>query len=257
MEYSFNTEHAKKYGVNEAIMIKNFQFWIKKNVANKYSLHDNRTWTYNSTKAFQELFTFWSVGQIKRILKSLVEQNVLMVGNYNKLKYDRTKWYAFVDESLFVCNDKTISRNQPMDSLKTTNAIAENSQPIPYSKTTYSKTDSKNILYKDMIVIYDNFCQMTFYAPAKINGLEGKSMKQIILYLKNVCKAKGNDSDDSVKDAFTYILSHWDKLDSFYQKQIKLAQINSNLTNIINQIKNGSQKSSSSSIAQEILAKYQ
>ena len=33
MEYSFNIHIAKKYGVDEAIMIKNFQFWILKNEA--------------------------------------------------------------------------------------------------------------------------------------------------------------------------------------------------------------------------------
>ena len=53
--YSFNKEHAKKYGVSEAIVIKNLQFWISKNMANNYSCHDGRTWTYNTISAFQEL----------------------------------------------------------------------------------------------------------------------------------------------------------------------------------------------------------
>ena len=34
MEYSFNIEHAKEYGVEEAIFLKNLIHWIRKNKAN-------------------------------------------------------------------------------------------------------------------------------------------------------------------------------------------------------------------------------
>jgi len=251
MEYSFNTEHAKLYGVNEAIMIKNFQFWITKNKANKYSEHDGRTWTYNSTRAFKELFTFWSTGQINRILKSLISQGVLMEGNYNKLKYDRTKWYAFVTENAFIDSDNTICRKQEMDLPNVETASVEPSKPIPDTKL----TDSNNKYYKQMLTIYNDFCLQQFDAPCKINGLEGKSLKQIIKYLIQVSKAKGH-SDDGCIDSFRYILANWSKLDSFTQKQVKLSQINSNITNIINQLKNGT-KAQRSNLAQEILAKYQ
>ena len=254
MEYSFNTEHAKLYGVNEAIMLKNFQFWIRKNKANKNANHDGRTWTYNSTIALTELFGFWSTGQIKRILKSLEEQNVLMVGNYNKAKYDRTKWYAFVDESAFIDTDNTISRNQPMEHTEPTNAIAHFSQPIPDVKHTDSKPDSKNIYYKHMLSLYDSFCLKEFDAPCKINGMEGNALKQIITYLIKVCQNKGM-TEDKCTTSFEYILNNWDKLDDFTRKQIKLSQINSNITNIINQLKNG-KATQTKSLAEDILAKY-
>ncbi len=254
MEYSFNISYADKYGVNEAIMIKNFQFWINKNRANKYSNHDGRTWTYNSQVAFKELFPFWSIGQIKRILKSLVDQEVLLVGNYNKAKYDRTKWYAFIDETSFIDSNNTISTNQPMEQTKTTNAIVEVSQPIPYSKLTDSNTDSKNKYYKDMLAIYDSFCLKQFDAPCKINGMEGKALKQIISYLIKVSTNKGMP-EDNCKISFQYIFSNWDSLDDFTRKQVKLSQINSNITNIINQLKNG-KATNTKSLAEDILAKY-
>ena len=59
MEYHFNIEYAKKYGVDEAIMIQNFVFWIMKNKANHTHQHEDRTWTYNTKKAFVALFPFW------------------------------------------------------------------------------------------------------------------------------------------------------------------------------------------------------
>lgn len=251
MDYSFNTEHAKLYGVNEAIMIKNFQFWISKNKANKYQEHDNRTWTYNSTRAFQDLFSFWSVGQIKRILKSLINQGVLIEGNYNKLKYDRTKWYAFKNEKAFIITEQSIEQKRTKHLSKTTNGIAQSGQAIPDDKPSFNK----NIYYQKMLSIYNDFCLKQFDAPCKINGLEGKALKQIINYLIKVSQNKGMPDNNCVS-SFEYILSNWQKLDDFTKNQIKLSQINSNLTNIINQLKNGTKKESSN-LKEQILAKYQ
>jgi len=255
MEYSFNTEHAERYGVSEAIVIRNLLYWISKNKANNKNEFDGLTYTYNSVKAFNTLFPFWSDRQIGRILKSLEEQNVIKIGNYNKAKYDRTKWYAFVDyDSIY----QMVKCNEPkskMDIPKKEIAITEKVKPIPNTKTTNVNTN-KNPYYTELLFVYDKFCQETFDAPAKINGAEGKALKQIISYLKGLCKAKGDDSLEAVKNAFRYILSNWANLEPFLQKQIKLTQINSNLANIINQLKNGTEKPTGNNLAEEILAKY-
>lgn len=97
MIHAFHTHDAQKYGLIEAVMLNNFRFWIAHNVANKCHAHDGRTWTYNSTKAFQELFTYLSINQIRRCLDSLIEQGVLVRGNYNSSAYDKTSWFAFAD----------------------------------------------------------------------------------------------------------------------------------------------------------------
>ena len=134
MNYSFDINHAKQYGVDEAIIIYNFQFWLMKNKANGNNLHDGRHWTYNSVRAYSELFPFWTQAKIKRILKSLVDQGVLVKGCYNKVKYDRTNWYAFQDESIFLPlaeSDQWKSENQPIKETKPANQKDETSQPIP------------------------------------------------------------------------------------------------------------------------------
>jgi len=253
MEYSFDIELAEKYGVNQAIMIKNFQYWIRKNKSNELNFNDGRTWTYNSVDSFTTLFPFWNYNQIKRILASLVNQKILLTGNYNKAKYDRTKWYSFVDEQTFVHIEQCNIKKPTMEVSKSNNANVDIQQPIPNVKP----IKKQNILYTNMIAIYDGFCLKEFDAPCKINGQEGKALKQIINYLKVVCKAKGDDSDLAIENAFKYILNNWANIEPFYQKQIKLSQINSNITNIINNLKNGKTKSNSNSIASEILAKYQ
>jgi len=98
MIHAFCTKDAAQYGLIEAVMLNNFRFWIAHNVANKCHAHDGRTWTYNSTKAFQELFSYLSINQIRRCLDSLIEQGVLVRGNYNASAYDKTSWFAFADE---------------------------------------------------------------------------------------------------------------------------------------------------------------
>lgn len=130
MIYSFDIEQAKEYGIDEAIMIQNFIFWISKNKVNEKHLHEGRTWTFNSKKAFSELFPFWKEYQIKRILKSLIEKGVLVTGNYNQIAYDRTLWYAFADEEKFL----SIGQNHPVKKTKLSSQKDETIQPIPDNK---------------------------------------------------------------------------------------------------------------------------
>lgn len=141
MTYTFDIDLAAKYGVNEAIMLNNFIYWIAKNEANGKHFYDGRYWTYNSVAAFVKLFPFWSNKQIRTIIASLERQGVLMKGNYNEQKYDRTCWYAFTDgfaESIFP--------NGKIDLPKTANGISEKGEPIPDNKNhieiPYNNTDS-------------------------------------------------------------------------------------------------------------------
>lgn len=103
MTYTFDTDIAQRFGINEAILIQNLVFWIRKNEANDKHFHDGRYWTYNSAEAFAQLFPFWTVNQVRRLLARLVEIGVLVKGNYNASQYDRTMWYGFANSFLQNC----------------------------------------------------------------------------------------------------------------------------------------------------------
>ncbi len=94
MYYSFDSDLAERYGVKEAIVLHSFMYWIRKNEANRRHFHDGRYWTYNSVKALEELFPFFTCKQIRKTIDSLVEQGALIKGNYNDNPCDRTLWYA-------------------------------------------------------------------------------------------------------------------------------------------------------------------
>lgn len=102
MEHSFNVEIATKYGIEQAIFIHNLYFWIKKNVANKTNLYDDRYWTYNSAKAYAELFPYMNESKIYRVIKSLIDNGFIIKGNYNENKYIQTAWYAFTDNAITI-----------------------------------------------------------------------------------------------------------------------------------------------------------
>lgn len=114
--HNFNTNIAKEYGIAEAVFINNLQHWIEKNRANNKHFYDDRWWTYNSIPAFAEIFDYLSAPQIKRLIKRLVDKEVIVIGSYNKNPYDHTRWYAFKDQERFLFhNDSSIRRDRPID----------------------------------------------------------------------------------------------------------------------------------------------
>ena len=134
MIYQFDSDIAEQYGVEEAIMIANLMYWIRKNEANGKHFHDGRYWTYNSIEAFVTLFPFWSKKQIRRILQSLVDKEVIVLGNYNSSTYDRTTWYAFGNSMLL---------NGKIHLPKWENGSAQMGKPIPdIENTNIENTDN-------------------------------------------------------------------------------------------------------------------
>ena len=100
----FNPEVALEYGVDEAIMLKYLIYWIATNSMNRTNYIHNRSWTFNSAEKFTKYFPYWSEGQIRRVLQSLLKQGAIIEDNFNKHKYDRTTWYALEDEKFWMEN---------------------------------------------------------------------------------------------------------------------------------------------------------
>lgn len=128
MEHHFNVELAKEYGILEAIILNNLQHWIEKNRANGKNFHDGHYWTYNSAKAFSELFPYASQKQIRKALQNLIAEGIIQTGNYNKNPYDRTLWYSFTEKG------DSIFQMGKIDVPKMENGNDLEGQPIPDNK---------------------------------------------------------------------------------------------------------------------------
>lgn len=113
-------------------------------------------------------------------------------------------------------------------------------------KIIYQKVEQKSkTIFKELMDQYHSwYLKRTGIAP-KIDGVSGKHLKQLITHLRKQCM-----DDNEVIAVFATILNHWKELPDFYQSQMELRQINSNINIILNTLKNG--KSDSKSKAQSV-----
>ena len=91
---------AERYGFEEAVFLDAIVFWYRTNKAENRNFRDGRWWTYNSIKAFEEVFPWWSTKQLRRIANSCRDQGALIAGEYNEDRRDRSLWYTPGDELL-------------------------------------------------------------------------------------------------------------------------------------------------------------
>lgn len=142
--HQFDVEIATLYGVNCAVILQNIYYWIKKNEANRENFHDGYYWTYNSTKALKELFPYLSKRQIEVALAKLKDEGIIITGNYNPVKYDRTLWYAITEKG------KSILHTGEMDFTQKGNGFNPQVKPIPDINTN-KKTQIITHIYSSVI----------------------------------------------------------------------------------------------------------
>lgn len=129
MKHILDVEIAKVYGVYSAILLENLGYWIKQNEANDTNFFDGTYWTYNSRRAYREMFPYMSERQINTAFQKLIDAGLVITGNYNKLAYDRTLWYALTQKG------KCILHFDIMDDIILSNGTCQNVEPIPNINT--------------------------------------------------------------------------------------------------------------------------
>ena len=141
MIHSFNINIATKYGVHSAIILDNLNYWITKNQANEQHFYDGHYWTYNSKKAFAELFPYMTERQIDYALKKLIDDGIIITGKYNTNKYNQTLWYAITNFGY------SILQNCEMEQTNLSNQ---------YDKIVECNTNNKQADIKQQIITTNN-----------------------------------------------------------------------------------------------------
>lgn len=147
LNHTFNVDLASEYGIEEAIMIHHFQFWILANKRAGKNLYEERTWTYQTLDEIAAHFPYWDRSKVFEIIERLCTgksrrskktdldfEPVLLKGNFNKTKFDKTTWYAFVNEKMFA-----VLANAKISIGKCQNDDWQMPTPIPDTKT-YTET---------------------------------------------------------------------------------------------------------------------
>jgi DNA-binding PadR family transcriptional regulator len=149
------------YSVEEAIFLQNIYYWYLHNKRNNKNFYDNRYWTYNSVSAFSKEFVYLSEKQIRNIILKLETKGLIVTGNYNKISYDRTKWYSITEIGLEILENLGIHKEQEIKSkaiskkektnlpnenfhfTKQSNGITEKGLPIPSLNTDLKQIETQ------------------------------------------------------------------------------------------------------------------
>jgi len=108
-------------------------------------------------------------------------------------------------------------------------------------KVSAEKGGAGGKLHQDCMAVYSEFIKSKTGVPAKIDVADGKAMKTMIAYFRGAVKGRNEpveDEDAEVVKCFQYLFANFSKWQPFHQGRIKLSQINSDLQNIIQSIKN-------------------
>lgn len=162
MIHCFDSDIAEEYGLTEAIILQNIAFWIAKNEANERNYYEGDYWTYNSIKAFKNLFPYLTEKKIRNALERLIQADIIRVGNYNTDRRDRSLWYSLTEKG------KCIYQKGQMQMSERANAFIQKGKCI--------NTDNKQqIINTDNKHNYGEFGNVLLtpeeYEKVKVKGL--------------------------------------------------------------------------------------
>ena len=181
MIHSFNINIATKYGVHSAIILDNLNYWITKNQANEQHFYDGHYWTYNSKKAFAELFPYMTERQIDYALKKLIDDGIIITGKYNTNKYNQTLWYAITNFGYSILqncemeqtnlsnqNDKIVecNTNNKQANIKQ-QIITTNNKENPYTEKPFTENPSTANVSNKNVQIEQEFEEVWKLYPRK------------------------------------------------------------------------------------------
>lgn len=150
MNHSFSVEIAEKFGIEKAVILENFYFWIRKNKANKKNIHEGRCYTYNTAEAFAELFPYIKERRIAQLLREMeTEDNLLLSGQF--FNYDRTKSYTLTDFALSFFESSNI---QNFDNGTYKNLTMEHTKTVDCLNTDINTDVNPNINTQECVPVY-------------------------------------------------------------------------------------------------------
>lgn len=144
---------AKEIGFSESIFFLQIEYLI--GVSNTEE-KDGKLWTFQSLQHLKDdYFPWWSTATLSRVAKRLEEKELIHIGNYNRIGYDRTQWYALNEDGIgklksikldvaILQNEKSNRAKRKMEVNKMKNGSQQNETPIPETPTETAHRESPN-----------------------------------------------------------------------------------------------------------------
>ncbi len=139
-----NPALACEIGLNESLLLLQIEFFISVCGIEK----DGQKWIFNSTRDMQsKWFPFWSHHTINRALKSLESSGYIeTTTHYNKVKYDKTRWFALNFDGLSNLNSIAIKVSNDGGETRSTQNETGSEQNETTIQETLKRDSKTNVL---------------------------------------------------------------------------------------------------------------
>lgn len=125
---------------DKALILQQINYWL--NNPKVGIVANGRRWIRNTVEEWHKQFPWIATKTVQRYLKDLEEKGILLTCNLNKLKFDRTKWYAIdyneLDKLTNALGQSDQMEEDSQDQRKGTDSPVENGTPSPLQKGTDS-----------------------------------------------------------------------------------------------------------------------
>ncbi len=198
---------------DKAIILQQIDYWLE----HSNNIRDGYKWVYNSVADWQKQFLWISPSTLTRKLKSLEDQGLLITGNYNKRKFDKTKWYR-IDYDEFNKIEKAFSQNDQTIMSFWVNGVSQND-----ITNTREYTDNNTDTHNSNKFDYNEFIEW-------FNKLADKNLENTEInrqYIKDLLN-KGYTKEDLV-NVIEYKVNEWkddDKMNKYLRFSTLLSHNN-------------------------------
>lgn len=220
--------------LDEAAVLQQIHYWVSRSD----KVHDGKKWTYNTMEDWLKQFPWiGSTRTLKRYFDDLVDKKILKVGNFNKVKFDRTKWYT-IDYDAFYDFVNRCGQNVQMEPDKSTeskqtncpNPTGQNDRTYtldyPETNTEINTDDHEHAQNKTD----ENPFQLAQELNISVNGSNRTAM--FIKYIDRlgaglVCYALRQTAENADYPGWSYLTAVMDRLENDEIKTVEEAQAKS------------------------------
>ena len=206
-----NPALAVEIGLNESIVLLQIEYWIS------VSQHfiDGQRWTYQSVREMQKkVFPFWSIATINRTVQSLLQKGYIIEGNFNKAKYDKTRWFALNFEKLSEL--KSIAIQYDTGVFQNETRSTQNETHSTQNETTIPKTTTENTTEIDNILSFEEIEPQKDVIPYQeivdyLNLKAGTSYRHSTSSTQKLIRARWNEGFrlDDFKQVIDNMTAKW------------------------------------------------
>jgi len=101
---------AYKIGLTRAVILQQIQYWVEYNKEKNQNFIHEKYWVFQSLENWHKYFPFMSLITVKRIFKSLEEEQIILSGNFHKDKFNKVKWYT-INYEHEIFNKSNLTKN--------------------------------------------------------------------------------------------------------------------------------------------------